>query len=378
MRHPLSNVGLNESLKSKVEVYSSPRFHWGVELSNAESASDSGKRIVYIGSNSAANNASNGCAYIVNRVANKELQLMDDGTINFDNIPILLQNSNNIQVGSGFLVQNKPKSGYVVFTVQNNDRTPSDNGCRVAIEIPDTSARPYLLQSRNDGTNTGQIVNALPQRPGDILVGNVTVLNMTGMNFNNYSSTAFQSFINGASPSTTASPGISYGNLITFGTNTAATGEYCTQLATDKSSAATTIRCRGDGAAAWTTWQKLTMAPVSDENMKNIRGNLNTEGALDNVNRMEFKIFAFKGDESQRYRRGVISQQIKKIDKDYVTQVADHLCLDPTPMLLDGLAAIKALRARDEESKERISTLESEVEKFKLLVNGLVETNMKS
>ncbi|MBW3474298.1 tail fiber domain-containing protein [Hafnia alvei] len=161
--------------------------------------------------------------------------------------------------------------------------------------------------------------------------------------------------------------------MLVIGTGGATTGEYSTQIVFDKSSAIPYLRCRSDGTAVWTGWQKVTVAPISDENMKDIRGNMNVEGALDNVNRMEFKIFAFKNDESQRYRRGVISQQIKKIDKDYVSQVADHLCLDPTPMMLDGLAAIKALRARDEENKKRISKLEWDIEQIKLLSDSLIE-----
>lgn len=129
-------------------------------------------------------------------------------------------------------------------------------------------------------------------------------------------------------------------------------------------------------AAAWGGWHQVTMSAVSDERLKDIKGNLNVEGALDNINRMEFKLFNFKEEmiqgKDKTTRRGVISQQIRMIDKEYVKNVGGYWHLDQTPMLLDGLAAIKALRARDEESKERIAKLEGEVEELKSMVAALI------
>lgn len=128
-------------------------------------------------------------------------------------------------------------------------------------------------------------------------------------------------------------------------------------------------------AAAWGGWQQVTMSAVSDERLKDIKGNLNVEGALDNINRMEFKLFNFKEEmiqgKAKTTRRGVISQQIRMIDKEYVKNVGGYWHLDQTPMLLDGLAAIKALRARDEENKERISKLESLIEAQKAEIESL-------
>ncbi|WP_052959227.1 prophage tail fiber N-terminal domain-containing protein [Hafnia alvei] len=280
---------------------------------------------------------------------------------------------------AGFELGNNSKivgvSGQTGFQIQNRARAENDPSSSLTIAIPiGVNERPFLYQSPRS-SNEGAILSRLPSVSGDLLAGNVTPKNMVNQNFNNHSLTSFDTFISGGTTHGAMNgPNVGYGNLLTFGVNTAATGQYCTQIVTDKTNAATYIRCRGDGSTpVWTGWQKVTVAPVSDENMKDIRGNLNVEGALDNVNRMEFKIFAFIGDESQRFRRGVISQQIKKIDKDYVSLVADHLCLDPTPMLLDGLAAIKALRARDEENKKRIYKLEGEVEQLKLLVASLIE-----
>ena len=118
--------------------------------------------------------------------------------------------------------------------------------------------------------------------------------------------------------------------------------------------------------AAWSGWYELTKTAVSDERLKNVKGNLNVEGALDNINRMEFKIFSFKDEKAGKgYRRGVISQQIRQIDKEYTKEIGGYYHLDQTPMLLDALAAIKALRARDEANKAEIAELKAAIAELK-------------
>lgn len=275
--------------------------------------------------------------------------------------------------GTNLAIVNESGDGYSIFTIVNKDRPSTDNGGIVAIEIPPTTQRPYLLQRRGDGSNVNQIVNELPTRYGRIMVDGIDLVDMTGQNFNSFSNTGFYGYVNGATSSTSSSVGTMYGNLLVFGTSSTAGGRYCTQMSLSRDGNFFAVRNRNDNTAGtWTAWQKVTMAAVSDANLKNIRGNMNVEGALDNINRMEFKIFTFKADKTQRYRRGVISQQVKKIDKDYVNMVGDRMVLDQTPMLLDGLAAIKALRARDESNKERISQLEKEVEELKAMVSVLI------
>lgn len=117
---------------------------------------------------------------------------------------------------------------------------------------------------------------------------------------------------------------------------------------------------------AWGGWYELTKTAVSDERLKNVKGNLNVEGALDNINRMEFKVFSFKDEKAGKgYRRGVISQQIRQIDKEYTKEIGGYYHLDQTPMLLDALAAIKALRARDEANKAEIAELKAAIAELK-------------
>ncbi|MFP2504426.1 pyocin knob domain-containing S74 family peptidase [Buttiauxella gaviniae] len=116
---------------------------------------------------------------------------------------------------------------------------------------------------------------------------------------------------------------------------------------------------RGCNASIWGAWKEITTSAVSDATAKNIGEDLDPEEALSNISRMEFKHFTFKDDESETPRRGVISQQIETIDPEYVKKIGELLHLDQTPMMLDGLAAIKALKARSDYLEERVSALEA-------------------
>ncbi|HHA2045824.1 TPA: pyocin knob domain-containing S74 family peptidase [Enterobacter cloacae] len=113
---------------------------------------------------------------------------------------------------------------------------------------------------------------------------------------------------------------------------------------------------RGFNTNAWAPWKEIMTSAVSDKTMKNIGDDLDPEEALMNICRMEFKHFTFKDDETQTPRRGVISQQIETIDPEYVKEIGGLLHLDQTPMLLDALAAIKALTIRVRLLEEQAAT----------------------
>ncbi|MEK9223151.1 pyocin knob domain-containing S74 family peptidase [Enterobacter mori] len=113
---------------------------------------------------------------------------------------------------------------------------------------------------------------------------------------------------------------------------------------------------RGFNTNAWAPWKEVMTSAVSDKTMKNIGDDLDPEDALQNICRMEFKHFTFKDDETQTPRRGVISQQIETIDPEYVKEIGGLLHLDQTPMLLDALAAIKALTIRVRVLEEQAAT----------------------
>lgn len=179
------------------------------------------------------------------------------------------------------------------------------------------------------------------------------------------------SFLNGG---TTYGLPVGYGVLAGFGNGATSTaGCYVGQLCWSKTTGELFTRVRDDGQKVWRNWLKVTTAAISDESLKDIKGNLNVEGALDNINRMEFKLFRYLNDSPERStRRGVIAQQVRLIDREYTTKVGDQLHLDTTPMLLDGLAAIQALTKRDNENKEKISRLQKEIEELKDVVSVLI------
>lgn len=77
----------------------------------------------------------------------------------------------NINLASGFTVSNtQGTQSYVTTIVVNRGRPSTDNGSSIGIEIPYTAIRPYFVQRRNDGTNTGQIINEFPTATGALAV----------------------------------------------------------------------------------------------------------------------------------------------------------------------------------------------------------------
>lgn len=125
------------------------------------------------------------------------------------------------------------------------------------------------------------------------------------------------------------------------------------------------------------TWSRVQDAGTSDARVKDIKGNLNVEAALDNINRLEFKLFRYTFDEPDRSaRRGIIAQQAATVDKEYVHyhDTPGMMTLDLNPLLSDSMAAIKALRLRDEDNKKRISNLESRVSALEDMIKKLTES----
>lgn len=132
---------------------------------------------------------------------------------------------------------------------------------------------------------------------------------------------------------------------------------------------------RGWNTNSWSPWKEVSTVAVSDERLKNILGDSPTKDSRDNIEQMEFKQFAFKNDEEQRLRRGVISQQIVNIDPEYVKEIGGYLHLDETPLLLDALAAIKDLSIENKKQKSQISTLELKVAALEKVVAQLISLN---
>lgn len=132
---------------------------------------------------------------------------------------------------------------------------------------------------------------------------------------------------------------------------------------------------RNDGAESYI----FSKSPNSDRTLKRDIRAIDTSIALSNIEKMEYCSFIYTNDKKEQVRRGFIAQQLQEIDPQYIRSYENTpggdkriLCLDENVLLLDALAAIKALRARDVENKERISKLEKEVEELKAAVSALI------
>ncbi|MDR7942428.1 tail fiber domain-containing protein [Enterobacter soli] len=107
-------------------------------------------------------------------------------------------------------------------------------------------------------------------------------------------------------------------------------------------------------------WTQMQAVGTSDINFKKDITELDTAIALANIDAMEFVSFKYKGDESEAVRRGVIAQQVEQIDPQYVhsAEGVGKMTLDLNPLLMDALAAIKALSMK-------VTELSQEVDKLK-------------
>ena len=106
-------------------------------------------------------------------------------------------------------------------------------------------------------------------------------------------------------------------------------------------------------------WTQMQAVVTSDINFKKDITELDTEIALANIDAMEFVSFRYKDDDSEAVRRGVIAQQIEKIDPEYVhsAEGVGKMTLDLNPLLMDALAAIKALNAKVAELSKQVDEL---------------------
>lgn len=267
----------------------------------------------------------------------------------------------NTVIGKRIYLENDASNALNVFFANGNDSTGRN---AVAITKPNSTNKMFVSfdggLSPNGNSNIAGIISGdldvVPQ--GWQVVGGAYLHSPTSGN--TYGSLFTQT-----------TGGLSYGNTASQGVF----GRWNQQRLYDTSNRIYTRVQTND--SSWSAWAQVTTSAVSDERMKDVLGNLDVECALSNIDRMEFKLFKFKDEHHTKEirgatRRGVISQQIKQIDREYVKDVGGLWHLDQTPMLLDGLAAIKALRARDVDNKERISKLEKEVAELKDLLSKLI------
>ena len=106
-------------------------------------------------------------------------------------------------------------------------------------------------------------------------------------------------------------------------------------------------------------WTQMQAVGTSDINFKKDITELDTEIALANIDAMEFVSFRYKDDDSEAVRRGLIAQQVEKIDPQYVhsAEGVGKMTLDLNPLLMDALAAIKALNTMVVELRGEVDEL---------------------
>lgn len=118
-----------------------------------------------------------------------------------------------------------------------------------------------------------------------------------------------------------------------------------------------------DGSVRWITF---AVAPQSDARLKTVHGKLDTKLPLSNIESMNFVEFTFNSGKKAVMRRGVIAQELQKIDPEYVhkqvynmggEEEKEILQLDLTPMTLDALAAIKELSSQVKELRAELKQL---------------------
>lgn len=108
-------------------------------------------------------------------------------------------------------------------------------------------------------------------------------------------------------------------------------------------------------------WVQMQSVAPSDIHIKHINGDLDVEQSLGNINALEFKSFYYLKDKDQTPRRGVIAQQAETVDPEYVhnDEGVGMMTLDANPLLMDALAAIKALTIRCENLQAQVDALKT-------------------
>lgn len=123
------------------------------------------------------------------------------------------------------------------------------------------------------------------------------------------------------------------------------------------------LACSGSGAQPGS--YIFTKAATSDRNLKrDIEYNDGLQ-SYENVKKIRPCSFVYNDDEKERIRRGVIAQDVREIDADYVKEVPNFfddsstLALDTNVLLLDALLALKVAILKIEELEGVVKQLPS-------------------
>lgn len=123
------------------------------------------------------------------------------------------------------------------------------------------------------------------------------------------------------------------------------------------------LACSGSGAQPGS--YIFTKAATSDRNLKHDIEYNDGLQSYENVKKIRPCSFVYNDDEKERIRRGVIAQDVREIDADYVKEVPNFfddsstLALDTNVLLLDALLALKVAILKIEELEGVVKQLPS-------------------
>ncbi|ENZ7485457.1 tail fiber domain-containing protein [Klebsiella aerogenes] len=111
---------------------------------------------------------------------------------------------------------------------------------------------------------------------------------------------------------------------------------------------------------------------TSDARMKHDIKPTDGQLSVDRIRALELVTFVYNDDEQGRTRRGIIAQQARDVDPQYVKQTNtaymrngervddDRLQLDNNVLMMDTLAAVQVLIKRVDELEDRLSAFENQ------------------
>lgn len=122
------------------------------------------------------------------------------------------------------------------------------------------------------------------------------------------------------------------------------------------------------GNSAGGSIKAVQWAGTSDERLK--RDIIDNDGSdsFNNIMALNFTSFIYKADDKKRIRRGVIAQQAKEIDSDYVKLIEfgqdcefDSYVIDNNPIVMDLIGTVQVLNSKIKEHEKQLELLAKQI-----------------
>lgn len=133
------------------------------------------------------------------------------------------------------------------------------------------------------------------------------------------------------------------------------------------------------GNSAGGSIKAVQWAGTSDERLKHDIIDNDGSDSFNNIMALNFTSFIYKADDKKRIRRGIIAQQAKEIDSDYVKLIEfgqdcefDSYVIDNNPIVMDLIGTVQVLNTKIKEQDIKINEQEKRLlalEKMKDLMD---------